>query len=273
MDEPQVTSQIDDSDARADKSDLNEVLDSAFGSDELEKAMDVEEIALTDAPSTSAETPVAVAASESLEPPEKPSAEPVDENAGDSLEVSMVEITVEQPNESVEQINLDKPIDDLDETAQSALDVTDALSFAEQSINISQLDVVEHHDDSNDAFNALKESETDALQMPKEEDISEHKDGDEEKDAPEPSAAGESEEPTEKEDEPTEIPMETEDAETSTIENADESTALADETAEDSHEIGTETVDLDDDDNFIAPGSVDKPDGDDVEETLEGENL
>jgi hypothetical protein len=53
----------------------------------------------------------------------------------------------------------DKNETELDETLNKS---SEDLNYTEKSINISQITVA-HNDDSNDAFNALKESETDAL--------------------------------------------------------------------------------------------------------------
>lgn len=57
--------------------------------------------------------------------------------------------------------NSQEEIDGSFQDADKTLDTSSA-SFTETSINISQINVTQN-DDSNDAFNALKETETDAL--------------------------------------------------------------------------------------------------------------
>jgi hypothetical protein len=270
MDEPHLTSQIDDTEPSAEKPDLNEVLDSAFGSGELEKPMDVDSVAIPqDQPSTSAESELPDDIIDSAAVSKEPTPEPAVEEAGHAEDVSMSE---DLPNETVEQINFEKPSDELDETAQSAIE-HDTLDFTERSINISQLNV-EHHDDSNDAFNALKESETDALQTPKDE-VEEPKE-DESPHEPETGAVDDDavveipdEVAGEKEpDESIETPMETEETD---ADKTDANVEPVDETMDESHEVGTETADLDDDGSMGPPESVEKPDNDDAEEIPDGE--
>lgn len=280
MDEPQITDQVDNTDAISEKNDLNEVLDSAFTSDELEKPMDVDEVVLSDEPSTSAEVtlPVDVGAVEepSTEPVEEDAgqpSEPAEEEADQSLDVSISDIPDKEPDQSVEQVIFDNTSGELDETAQSGL-ASDALEFTEHSINISQLDV-EHHDDSNDAFNALKESETDALQEPKEE-TSEPKEQEETAeietdvmDVAESDSAKEKE--PNQEEESAETPMEIGEINTSS-DKVDETTAAEeDQTVDESREIGTETLDLDDNDSIGCPASNEKPDNEEAEDNVEGE--
>lgn len=291
MDEPQITDQVDNTDAISEKNDLNEVLDSEFTSDELEKPMDVDEVGLSDEPSTSAEValPVDVVAveepssdpveedagqpSESAEEDAGQPSEPAEEDAGQSQDVSMSDIPDKEPDQTVEQVIFDNPSGELDETAQSGL-ASDALDFTEHSINISQLDV-EHHDDSNDAFNALKESETDALQEPKEE-TSEPKENEETADIEtDVMDVAESDSPKEKEptqeEESAETPMEIGDISTSS-DKVDESTvAEEDQTVDESREIGTETFDLEDNDSIGCPASNEKPENEEAEDNVEGE--
>lgn len=271
MDEPQITDQVESTDAIAEKSDLSEVLDSAFAGDESEKPMEVDEVGKSDEPGTSAEA----ALTEDVETIEEPASEPVEEDAGQSQDVSMAD---KEPDQSVEQVMFDNPSSDLDETAQSTI-ANDTLDFTEQSINISQLNV-EHHDDSNDAFNALKESETDALQEPKEE-TSEPKEPEEGVETAEPETVVEKEvgsdkEPeSDKEEASTETPMDTADVEEPSGEKEDGSPAAdVDQTVDESREIGTETLDLEDNDDSIGgPASNEKPDNDeDAEENADGEN-
>jgi hypothetical protein len=300
MDEPTVTSQVDEADATTEKNELNEVLGSTYGSAEIEKPMEVDEVALDNEPSTSAEPDVLADVAESTEESVNPPAEPQLDDAG-KVDVSMSE---DLPNDSVEQIDFDKAdsvVDEtLNETAQS--EAIDTLDFTERSINISQLNVEHHDDDSNDAFNALKESEVDALQEPKEEleepkeDIEESKEAETEgetsaeavddPDIAEITDMTETEiepEPTETLEVEVETPMETDDAvidpDDEPAEKSDEVSAAAadDSSAEESREIGTETADFDnlmnaDDSDMGPPADVDKPQIDDVEEGIpEGE--
>lgn len=271
MDEPQITDQVDSTDAVAEKSDLSEVLESAFAGDESEKPMEVDEVGKSDEPGTSAEP----ALIEDVETIEDTASEPVEEDAGQSQDVSMAE---KEPDQSVEQVMFDNPSSDLDETAQSTI-ANDTLDFTEQSINISQLNV-EHHDDSNDAFNALKESETDALQEPKEE-TSEPKEPEEGVETAEPETVVEKEVGSDKEPESdkeeasteTQTPMETADVEPSGEKEDGSPAADVDQTVDESREIGTETLDLEDNDDSIGgPVSNEKPDNDeDAEENADGE--
>jgi hypothetical protein len=166
MDEPQVTSQVDETDGSAEKSDFNEVLTSAFG-EEVEKPMEVDSTTSGEEPSTSADAVVTELTPEDTDAFAVPDPVDTEQDAGQSQDVSMSGTDTEA-NDTVEQVIFDKTESELDETAQSAVE-GDTLDFTEASINISQLNVEHNSDDSNDAFNALKESETDALETPKEE--------------------------------------------------------------------------------------------------------
>lgn len=161
MDEPQLTNEPENIDVNTEKSDLNEVLDSAFEANEAEKPMEVDDVNPIDEPGTSAESDIQEPTIEDVKIPES-IADPIDQEAGE--DVSLPEVTEDLPNETVEQVIFEKA-SEIDETIASE---ADQLDFTERSVNFSQLNV-EHNDDSNDAFNALKESETDALQTPKEE--------------------------------------------------------------------------------------------------------
>lgn len=273
MDEPQLTNRVEEIDESADKSDLNEALSSTLANEELEKSLNVDDVSMGDEPSTSTDAAITEEVPDTVDPIEAQAAESQQEHAGQVQDILM---TDDQPEESVEQVIFEKPIGELDETAQSEIE-TDNLEFAEHSINISQLNV-EHNDDSNDAFNALKESETDALQTPKEE-IDEPKVDEPEasSDLPEDEAIVaepvESIETAQDDVQPIE-PMETENTETST-EKADEASAVADTSADESHEVGTETADMDDTESIGAAGSesTEKPDIEEVEETPDGKKI
>lgn len=279
MDEPTLTSQVDEADASVEKSDLNEVLDSTIGESETEKPMEVDEVE----PSTSAEPEVTVDAVESVEEPVEATPEVEKDDTG-KTDVSISEVASDEiQNETVEQINLDKaesPSDEtLNETAQS--ETVDTLDFTEKSINISQLNVEHHDDDSNDAFNALKESEVDALQEPKEE-LEEPKEEEETQKEPEAETSVtedpdisevtepvEASENAEKPEAEPETPMETEET-VNQDEKVDESTAAAEESGEESRETGTETADFDnlmnaDDSDMGPPADVDKPQSEETE--------
>lgn len=73
-------------------------------------------------------------------------------------EAGNAEETAAEVDETIEEVNFEKPTEEaLDESiSQSTLD------YAEKSINISQI-IMEHQDDSTDAFDALKRDETDVL--------------------------------------------------------------------------------------------------------------
>lgn len=71
-------------------------------------------------------------------------------------EAGSAEETLPEVDETIEEVNFEKPTEVLDESIQNTLD------YAEKSINISQI-MMEHQDDSTDAFDALKRDETDVL--------------------------------------------------------------------------------------------------------------
>lgn len=303
MDEPQLTSEIVEGDVVEEKNDL---LEAAFEGGDSEKPMEVDNNPLDDEPSTSVSVAPPAEPEEIAEPAEDRLVEPPQEDAGPEdagpeVDVSMTE---DQPNESVEQVIFDKPAE-LDETAQSEVDILD---FTERSINYSQLDTA-HDDDSNDAFNALKESETDALQEPKDE--LENTEQEEQVESAE-TVEGEKEPDKEAEtptDPTAETPMETEDVDgedtsiNKDIESVDQTMdqttaddshdvgtdALASE-ADESHEVGTDALaseadeghdmgtdapamDADDSDLMGPPKSVEKPDEEEVEEIPDGKKL
>lgn len=165
MEEPHLKEQVVENDADDGKKDPNKILKFVFENKKVEKPTDVDNASLNDRPNTSGSILISENASD-FAPAEIQAVESKKEDAG---RFKNNEISEEPPNQSVEQVNFEKLNTQLEETAQSVLD-NDNLEFTEQSINISQLNVeLEHRDDSNDAFNALKESETDALQEPKEE--------------------------------------------------------------------------------------------------------
>lgn len=276
MDEPQLTTPANDSEPNVDKTNIDEVLDSPFATDEVEKAVSVEEATVMSEPGTSADALMSDEAGEAVNVLEAPSTDPSEEKAGPSPDVSTSEIADDHQNESVEEVIFQKPSSEHDDsTVQDA--EQDTLDFTEKSINISQLDV-EHvdDDDSNDAFNALKNSETDALQTPKEE-LEETKEADESSDQPTAEAAKDldiSDIADKEADQTTDVPMESETSDLPTEVAAashDDTRMSTEEIVDENVEKGTETADLDDDDCFAAPQSVDKPDNEEAEDVPEGE--
>lgn len=71
-------------------------------------------------------------------------------------ETNITNETLININQTIEQENFEKPNESFDSVSNNTID------FGEKSVNISQINV-ENQDDSNDAFNALKRNETDAL--------------------------------------------------------------------------------------------------------------
>lgn len=282
MDEEPQTAEPVDATTSDDKSDLSDELKSAFGSGESEKPMDVEDVALVEEPSTSNDVIVI----DQVETTRDPIEEAPSEDAGQTLDVEMSELPIEEPpDHSVEQVIFEKD-DELDETTPSGLE-NDTLDFTERSINISQLDVEHHDDDSNDAFNALKQSETDALQEPKEE-VSETKDHEESSVEPEPDSAvveteselvttetvsiedldGEKAEGLVDATEHQRLESEESMGESKKIaDDINESLTAADETLDESPEIRTEIADLEEID---APDSFEKPDNEEIEDIPDG---
>lgn len=142
MDEPHLST---NETSEGEKRDIDEVFDSTFTSDQ--KPMEVDE---DDAfPSTSGGgcggDGVESIPSELFESNTSHTSDlkAPDEEAGQDTSVA---------DETIEQINFEKNQDSIDET-----------HYTEKSINISQIDMEHQQDDSNDAFNALKRDETDAL--------------------------------------------------------------------------------------------------------------
>lgn len=172
MDEPQVTSEISQVDGGTEKPEISEALQSEF-----EAAKSFDEVMEVDTPPSSQPGPSSEVKSIDEQPKGIPSFITPAEETGDQGDVSMSELTSEQ--EMPVTSDLADPSTELDATSQS--EMVD-LDFTEASVNISQLDVETNNDDSNDAFNALKQSETDALQEPKEE-VEEPKEQDEPKDS------------------------------------------------------------------------------------------
>lgn len=157
MDEPQLTSEISEVDPVAEKNDINDILHSGF---EIDKPMDADDKPM-DVDDFHAGTSSNIKTNDLAE-------DMIGDEPGLDKDVSM---TSDNQDVSIEQVEFRSPSHELD---VAALDVTAQseivdLDFTEASVNISQLDVENHDDDSNDAFNALKQSETDALQEPKEE--------------------------------------------------------------------------------------------------------
>jgi hypothetical protein len=146
MDEPHIPTAIVSSEGE--KPEIDEVLDAAFPSDQLEKPMDVDESFPT---TSSAIEPITESIIESS-PTQESEVKSGEEEAG-TLE--------SDANQTIEQVNFEKDSED-------STIVNNTLDYTERSINISQIDC-ENQDDSNDAFNALKRDETDVLNEMKEE--------------------------------------------------------------------------------------------------------
>lgn len=151
MDEPQIPNTNET--GESEKRDIDEVLDADIAGDRPDKPMEVDEAL----PSTSGGGESAPA--ELLEPNKEEVSETkaVEKEAGmadESIaETSTAEETLPEHDQTIEQINFDKPNESIDET----------LNYTEKSINISQIDMEHQHDDSNDAFDALKRDEIDVL--------------------------------------------------------------------------------------------------------------
>lgn len=271
MDEPQLTEQVVESDADATKSDLNEVLNSAFESEKLENNINTDDATVSKEPSTSGDVKLSEEVSDINQAKENQPVDSTVEDAGNTQDITM-EVFVDEPTGgSVEQVNFEKPnSNQMDETAQSELD-NDNVEFAEESINISQLNVeAEHHDESNDAFIALKESETDALQEPKEEQKDEEQNTDTQlEESIEASGS-----------------IETDSIQVNKSMEVDAAEVLPDKTvtgevieeqvhvdSDSVHDAGTETADFDGNDSLGSPELHQKADNDETEEIPEGKKL
>lgn len=264
MDEPQLTEQVVETEADVAKSDINEVLSSAFGSEEIQKPINVDDAVANEEPSTSADVVLSEDATDNKQSTEQHPVESTEEDAGHPEDVTMDELAAD----SVEQVTFGSP-NNQNETVQSEIDNDDNVDYTEHSINISQLNVeLTHHDDSNDAFNALKQSETDALQEPKEE--LEQKD-DEQKDE-EQNTATDTQENSEAsgvintDEVHVNESMEVDSAE---IPEENSNKAVGEEVDE-SHDAGTETADLECNDSLGSPEAHHKPNNEDTEEIGEG---
>lgn len=265
MDEPQLTNEVEAVEVCAEKPDLDEVLESAFIENDSEKPMDVDGNveASTSADIGTSETTVDNNISEDTS----------EKDAGEEAAtvVDAPPAIDNNPEESLDHVSFDRG-SELDETAPTE---TDQLDFTERSVNFSQLNV-EHEDDSNDAFNALKKSETDALQTPKEE-TEEVKDVDgdskESKDGDKPTQDSEI---TEVDQDATVEPMDTSELEVESNEIPDESTEHekkdekeAEKEIEESH-VATDTCDLDDDLEGDVALSEPTAENEDSSEVLDG---
>lgn len=148
MDEPQISSKMDVSDA--DKTNLEEVLGASFDDQNLDKSMEVD----SELPAPSTSTVQTEVESNTLEEKQ------LDDSAEKSpaQEAGMVQEEEEdddqhqqEPNQTLEQVNFEK----LDETSSNANDNT--LNYTERSINISEISM-DHNADSSD-FDVLKQTE------------------------------------------------------------------------------------------------------------------
>lgn len=260
MDEPQLTNPIDETDQNPEKS-YEETLVPISDGNELEKPMDVDDnVAQSDQPSTSSEHLVE-------------STELVDVSQQDVSMPETSESLNEPVDQTIEQVNFENPAYSLDDTVQTTPDldetaqsVNDTLNFTEKSINISQINVGLNDDDSNDAFNALKESEVDALHTPKEEieEPKESPEGEVESEFKEPESQG-TETINIDDESAIETPVETDNAEKSTTEDKPDE--------EPTPSTSTDIPDTSETFDNENTESVEKPDGekqDDVEEILEG---
>lgn len=264
MDEPQLTEEAVETDADAAKSDFNEVSNSAFENKEMEKPMNIDDATVSEVPSTSGDVVSPEDVADNNQAMINQSVNPAEEDAGQAKDITMDELVDESPGESVEQVIFEKPKSQL----QSELD-NDSLDFTEQSINISQLNVeLEHHDDSNDAFNALKESETDALQEPKEEE--------EEPKDEEQSTAVETEANNEVLGSIATDPVQANELMEVDVEKVSEDKTIESETAGEQaqgkiHDAAS--VDLDSIDSLGSPESHHNPDNEDIEVVPEGKTI
>lgn len=276
MDEPQLTCEISEVDPVAEKSDINEILHSGFEIVKSIEGMEVDDEANIQ-PGTSSNIQNVDDLTGDIETAHAISPDMLGEETNIEKDVSMAELTSETTNVSIEQVQFQSPSDEMDVTAQSPTDQLDVtaqspsdeldvtaqsdiadLDFTEASVNISQLDVENHDDDSNDAFNALKQSETDALQEPKEEQEEgkdEEKNIEDKSDEPAPETADSAE------NEPSvsaETQMETDDL-------------PADALEPDVSEIETEATDVADTEILQEQISQDNAESREVEEMPEGE--
>lgn len=269
MDEPQITEQATETDADTAKSEENNVLNSDFENEDLKNAMSTDDALRIEEPSTSGDVVLPKDASENIQSIDMQPVGTTNEDAGPDVDITIDEFVDEPPDNADNQAIFDKPSNQVDETVESEID-NDNLDYTEQSINISQLHVEpEHHDDSNDAFNALKESETDALQEPKEEE-SEQK---EEEQNPEDE---------DKLEEVSEILGVQESAVATVPMEVDSIDAIEDQTneaegateREESHEAGADNADVEGaSESLGSPASLPKPDNEDAEEVHEGKKL
>ncbi|XP_070491945.1 zinc finger MYM-type protein 3 isoform X2 [Chironomus tepperi] len=158
MDEPQTTNSMDVSDTE--KTSFDDLLNDASVSNENEKQMEVDETesfpSTSNAPETLSET------SEKPENSEEPGQQPEIEEAGSENDNQ----NEENAEESTMQTEQDQTLDqsNFDETLQSKQNESE--DYTEKSINISQISV-DQNDDSNDAFDALKLSESNVLEQTK----------------------------------------------------------------------------------------------------------
>lgn len=157
MDEPQITNTMDVSDTE--KTNFDDVLDDASVSNENVKQMEVDET--ESFPSTSSAPVIFNEASEKLEDPEESNQQPEIEEAGSENDNQNEDSTMQQ-----QQTDQDPALDqsNFDETFQSKQ--SESEDYTEKSINISQISV-DQNDDSNDAFDALKLSESNVLEQTK----------------------------------------------------------------------------------------------------------
>jgi hypothetical protein len=152
MDEPQLETAIEESESE--KTNISDVFRSLTDENDLEKQMDVDEAFSSSAidqsaiESTSYASPKSSAQEEGTVQPEA-GTEPTED----------ISMSFGNENESIEQVDFSKTAEETQ--FEDTINNTD-VDYTEASINISQLNV-EQNDDSNDAFNELKRTETDAL--------------------------------------------------------------------------------------------------------------
>lgn len=142
MEEPHIPTATDASQGY--KRDVKEEPDKETSQQQLSKPMEVDEFPTT---SAGGET-----INESLF--ESNTSDDNQLMAGTKKAGSAEDETIPEEDETIEEVNFDKPTEALDENI--------TLDYAEKSINISQI-IMEHQDDSTDAFDALKRDETDVL--------------------------------------------------------------------------------------------------------------
>lgn len=163
MEEPKVSSTGTEMSSEETKNDSNDVLQEANVADETEQ-METEDVPVNNLGSIS---PVDVdmlgESSEQVAVDESVPSDILQEDAGD------------------QQAIIVDPVSTSPEEDEAEMMPSQSVDCTEKSINISQLDIDQTGDDSSDAFDALKRSESDALQ-PSNEELEKHQQTEAQKD-------------------------------------------------------------------------------------------